>query len=117
MEIFDKFSGKNRTNNVFYLNYERFTLERFSLCFKDSRKWRRSGSVGRDENSIGRRKRYLVRYFHCQFSMKETHVGIFDEFFGEDWYERRIPYLHYELSQVEEAFSIFEDSTTEGEVR
>lgn len=49
--------------------------------------------------------------------MKETNVGIFDEFFGKDWYERYIPYLHYELSQVEEAFSIFEDSTTEGEVR
>lgn len=44
-------------------------------------------------------------------------MGIFDEFFGKDCYERRIPYLHYGLSQVEEAFSIFEDSTTEGEVR
>lgn len=49
--------------------------------------------------------------------MKETHVGIFDEFFRKVWYELRISYLHYELSQVEEAFSIFEDSTTEDEVR
>lgn len=36
MEIFDKFSDKNRTSNVFYLGYERFTLENLFLKIRGS---------------------------------------------------------------------------------